>query len=189
MEPKQHVAPWYHHNTQYDMEPDDPRKDTKITWSAMQAMQMQPQAQMQQLQLLLKQAGVRTGRTMKAARMSRMRVMGCTGSLQKSDSIKCCSRRCLNTLTVGGVSPCCTGPQPNLCVTGGRTYTNQIRPVIRSTEAFFLLLISCGSSKCGSAGKEKASSPSSNRHLPKSTKLSLEDLSSAHAFPVLRVQP
>ena len=59
---------------------------------------------------------------MKAARMSRMRVMGCTGSLQNSDSMKCCSRRCLNTLTVGADSSGCNGPQPNLCCTGGRTY-------------------------------------------------------------------
>ena len=59
---------------------------------------------------------------MKAARMSRMRVMGCTGSLQNSDSMKCCSRRCLNTLTVGAASAGCNGPQPNLCCTGGRTY-------------------------------------------------------------------
>ena len=59
--------------------------------------------------------------TMKAARMSRMRVMGCTGSLQNSDSMKCCSRRCLNTRAVGGASAAFSGPHPNLCATGGRT--------------------------------------------------------------------
>ena len=57
--------------------------------------------------------------------MSRMRVMGCTGSLQNSDSMKCCSRRCLKTRTVGAASPACSGPNPNLCSTGGRTCTRQ----------------------------------------------------------------
>lgn len=66
--------------------------------------------------------------TMKAVRMSLILVIGCTGSLQNSDSIKCCRRRCLNTRTVGGISPGFSGPHPYLCSTGGRTYCKEKMP-------------------------------------------------------------
>mmetsp|Transcript_8109 Transcript_8109/g.24096 ORF Transcript_8109/g.24096 Transcript_8109/m.24096 type:complete len:212 (+) Transcript_8109:2504-3139(+) len=49
---------------------------------------------------------------------SRMRVIFCTGSLLKIDSMYCCSRRCLNTATTG-CSPGCSGPDPHRCSTLG----------------------------------------------------------------------
>ena len=56
----------------------------------------------------------------KTHRRSRIRVIGRTGSLQKMDSMNCCSSRCRYTATVGCLS-CTSGPMPNLCFTGGRT--------------------------------------------------------------------
>ena len=44
-----------------------------------------------------------------------------TGSLQKSESMKCCSRRCRNTATPARSSPGAGAPQPKWCSTGGRT--------------------------------------------------------------------
>ncbi len=63
--------------------------------------------------------------TMNAVRISLMLVKGCTGSLQNSDSMKCCRRRCLNTRTVGAVSSAFMGAHPYLCSTGGRTWCKQ----------------------------------------------------------------
>ena len=49
-----------------------------------------------------------------------MRDMGVTGSLQKIESMKCCSRRCRKTETGALASSLGTGPHPKMCCTGGR---------------------------------------------------------------------
>ena len=53
--------------------------------------------------------------------MSRMAVTRFTGSLQKTDSMKCCSSRWRKTDTGAGASLDSTGPLPKTCSTGGRT--------------------------------------------------------------------
>ena len=54
--------------------------------------------------------------------MSSMVVMGRTGSLQKTESWKSCSRRWRNTETRAGGAPCSScAAQPHWCSTGGRT--------------------------------------------------------------------
>ena len=62
---------------------------------------------------------------MKERRKSAMVCSGWTGSLQKMDSWKCCSRRCWNTSVFAGFAPECRGPHPKMCSTGGLTWQTQ----------------------------------------------------------------